>query len=285
MPEDPEEILRLYRTLPIGVRLGDLSVQTVRTSEAAGRGAEIGIGLVIDNLIWQSHGVGPAVAFLALWLFVSNLLANWPTARWRLTLVVGPLSGIVSLFENRRAAELEGGGPLDPLSLDVIEPVARYLAEPLLRRAEVLVSRRLPGDEASRIADLMREDAGIEAHLAVENDPVWRAAAEARRGRLGAEVQALSRDFGRAASVRARIYEESEALRRHLDLLTRRRDLLRAIAGEEAVSVSRPARDGGEVLRANLAALTVSLGEGDRLARARLDAEGEMDALERGLGA
>ncbi len=297
LPDDPEEIRRIYREILSG------------GVEGPGEGAqEMGCGTLAAALL--DFGIGPGIAALVeralpehapvptlLTLLGTILAAFLPLfvaagvrlvfgKRLRGSPVFGPFTALLA-WDAARGERRKAPPPafeVDATSLEVLEPVARHLAAPVLRRAEAFVASPLDGGEGAILAELRERLRRVERHLAEEPDPAWREAAEAHRARLEARVRDLQREIGRGAELRARVYAESEALRAHLALLSRRRELARAMAQERDLPAAgaAPIAAEAETLRANLAALTASLGEGDALARARLGAEREMDALERG---
>ena len=170
-----------------------------------------------------------------------------------------------------------------------MEPVARAVAAPLLADAETARARH--ADDLMRVKAAL---APIEIRLAElreeegrEEEDAWRAAYSVHRQTLQDRRDALLAERAAATDRLARLEEEAQSVRATLTRLSRRRALLTDLKTGETPSepYEDSRKDSGEILRANLAALAASLAEGDRLARARLDAQREMDALEADLRA
>ena len=290
LPDDPEEILRLYRDLPASVKVGEASLTRVELGGAM-RGVEIGLFAALLLLVVVPNFGGETAVLVGLgYVLFGNALANLPIPNRRPILVPGLLSGSVRLGENLRAAAAESVTPPDPYSLDVIEPVARALAQPVLLHSAAM--RANLAKESPGLPALIARLGELDAQESAETDPAWREAVAERRIRIADEVE--KRRAADAASLRlaAKLKAEADALESALERLSLRRKLLNEIAADRRAEILsmgddpapnpvKAARRETAALRERLATLTGSLAEGDALATARLGAEREMARWER----
>ncbi len=297
LPDNPGEILRIYREMPAGARGAEAPASEDRAMRLALAAADAAIGLGLVYGAGGAFGIDGGVNFVALGAYVvaGNVLANLPLRRGKGQVVLGLLSGNIRLGDNLRAAAQAEGEAADPYSLDVVEPVARHLAGSVLQKAREFEGALARGDDAA-LARLRARVRELDAELAAETEAAWREAILGRRERLAREIAGMESAAAARRRVRERVREEADALAAGLARLAARRRLLAEIAGdrrertiEDGPGVESGRTDGkadgaGEatMIRGRLAALTTSLRECDALAAARLSAEREMERWERG---
>ncbi len=221
---------------------------------------------------WQEYqgrlGAGDARGNTALWAIgpFSRMAVREGLARWT------------------RANRRSPAEPVDATSLDVLEPVARHLAGPILARARAATRPRAvdPGAVALRRVERRRGELLDQARD--ETDPVWKRAAEEQAGRLAGEIGALERRRAEEAEALAKVLAGTEALEAYLDRLSERRRLLAELRESRASlpEETAPTTSGADEIRANLAGLAESLRTQEAFARERASAELEMRRWERG---
>ena len=198
-------------------------------------------------------------------------------------LAFGPFGAIVlavalARWRRERASEAK---PIDPTSLSVVEPVTRHLAEPILESARAITIGLAQRSDDGTLERLAARRDELRAQAVRETDPVWSAAASEQADRLEAQHAALELQNEREMESRRRILADAAELRAYLDRLTERRRLLEEMSASRAPLPDEIVRSEGEEVRARLAALAGSLRDQEGLARERVAAELEMNALER----
>ena len=295
LPESPEEIRRIYRRLVAREALKRVSFHDWDEAYLhLARGIEI-VALVAlptfgsgnpgtSDAFWTSllgHAALVAMVAAAHYGVGRALLARrygdldegeeHPHGFWAL----GPVSllFLALVLPPRIAPE-----SIDPYSLDVLEPVAREIATPLLAGAQAAM-RDDRDDGPARVTAIEARIAELAREAEDEEEPQWRATIARRIEDLRARREEEVRRAALRHEARIALAREAENVERGLERLARRKRLLHEMRGD--TGGPRPGADLGE-LRAGLAALgrTVAALEGD--ATARIRAEAEMSILLRG---
>ncbi len=162
---------------------------------------------------------------------------------------------------------------IDPASLDVLEPVAREIAAPLLARAREAAHDPLERETDARIAEINDRLAELGRERDEEPDAGWRAKMDRRAIALEIRRDTVLADAARLAESREAVLYEAHEVERGLDRLARRRRLLAEMREGEG-----PEHSDTELgdLRDRLAALSRSVAEIDRQSGERVGAEEEM---------
>ena len=205
-------------------------------------------------------------------------------------LATGPLS-FVALMKKLVAERSEPQRPepsvevdIDVDSLDVLEPVAREIARPILERAR----RPLVFDAADlrrhnyRLDLLASRITELRGELEAETDPTWQRTIRARIADLEEEIERERTGRLTREEKHAEILRQADEIEDTLDRLARRRRLLAEIAADRQNTESVPSADTGlDDLRVRLASLGESLQAQDA-GTDRARAELEMRRLETG---
>ncbi len=306
LPDDPEEIRRIYRALAGAAGMEGARFAALDESYlGVARGVDVAFVLLLplvvpvwgralpSYLLTLAGYAALALATYGLYHVLGRGLLRWRygaehpyVARPGRFFAVGPVSLLFLVLALPRRVAPEA---VDPTSLEVLEPVARAVAAPLLARARRVLAEDDPARGSGALGRFDARIAELEAEGGAEEDAAWREAIAGRREALAAERAGFVAELERRAEGRARIAGEAEAIRGALGRLARRRRLLREMAGEgeaplppRGENVPRAWEAGGraaetppgerEALARALAALADSLEDGERLAAARLAA-------------
>ena len=298
LPESPAEIARIYDEIT-GLRepMTLLDAQAIQMSGPVMAGWTFdAIGLL---LLFGYLSILPMLAIVPLVIPGGFLIDSYRSARRRARdgdampntplWAIGPLSRLAigrGIAEWRRDHRRDPARPVDTTSLEILEPVARHLAGPILLRARAVSFTSSGGsdEKAAARAETRRDELLAQAER--ETDPVWGRAAREQADRLSAKASALRARAEAEAAARLRVREDVRALESYLARLGERKRLLRDMAESRADLPGEfdaaPDLAGTETIRANLAALTASLVETEALALARAEAELEADAHDHG---
>lgn len=296
LPESAAEIARIYDEIT-GMRepMTAVDAQEIQTSTPvlAGWVADVVLLLVGMGLF---STFAPILTVALLCAVPSYLILSYRESRQRVAegeAMPGATLWAISPFSHltiqrgvarwREIHRRDPNRPVDVTSLEVLEPVARYLAAPILMRARLLAASAGGNDErAAARAEARRDE--LLAQASRETDPVWARAARDQAARLDAKATALRARVEAETAARLRVREDVRALESYLTRLGERKRLLRDMAESRAEfpdEFEPTDLSGAGTIRANLAALSASLVETEMLARARAEAELEVSALER----
>ena len=290
LPDDPEEIRRIYRGLRTREALERVAFHEfdegyLTLSRVLDTALILGVPLFAPQIYGgfgeyvQTIGVYVVLA-LATYGFYHvlgrNLLRHRfgrfhpyvarPGRFW----AMGPVSLLFLILALPKRIAPES---IDPASLDVLEPVAREIAAPLLARAREAAHDPLEIEADARIAAIETRLRELARERDEEPDAGWRAKIDRRTIALGIRLEEVRADAARLTESRLALIEGATEVERGLDRLSRHRRLLAEMREDEARETRQEALDD---LRARLASLGDSVAQVDRHAAARAGAEEEL---------
>lgn len=162
---------------------------------------------------------------------------------------------------------------IDPTSLDVLEPVALEISAPLLARAREAVHDPLEIEADARISAIESRLAELARERDEEPDASWRAKIDRRTIALAVRLEEVRADAARLTESRSALMTQAAEVERGLDRLARHRRLLAEMREDEARETRQEALDD---LRARLETLGESVAAIDHHAAARAGAEEEL---------